>query len=414
MISRARSRAMRCMAALAFSLTFAPAPILAQERSPQDEPQRGEAPRREQARAPDYGPKTARATAEAAQRYADIAASRGWPRIARPVDPDSDQKAILQLRRRLAAEDYLAREDANEPSWDDRLEDALKRFQTHVGLEATGTMTRDTLRELNVSATARARQLEASAQRLSKMKFDFPQRYVSVNIPAASVEAVENGELVQRYDAIVGGKKDPSPEIVASIVSIDVNPTWTVPSSIIRKELAPKLKRNPKYFEREKIRVFDSRGREVDIDRLRRMSTAGAAEFTFRQDPGPKNALGSLRISMPNKEQVYMHDTPKKELFERDYRFMSHGCVRVEGVYDLAAWLLQDPAEPQDWDEAALRDKVDEGKTEKIKLRRPVPVAWVYMTGWASPEGVVNFRRDIYGLDKGVKLPPRNAWTASR
>jgi murein L,D-transpeptidase YcbB/YkuD len=117
---------------------------------------------------------------------------------------------------------------------------------------------------------------------------------------------------------------------------------------------------------------------------------------------------------MPNKEQVYMHDTPRKELFERDYRFLSHGCVRVKGAYDLASWLLQDSGEPQEWDQAALRSKVDEGKTEKIKLPRPVPVAWVYMTGWASPDGATYFRRDIYNLDTGTTLPPPSTRTESR
>jgi murein L,D-transpeptidase YcbB/YkuD len=258
---------------------------------------------------------------------------------------------------------------------------------------------------LNAPAAARSRQLEATAKRLSKIKFGFGERYVAVNIPAAAVESVENGQRIERYDAVVGGRKHPSPQIVAKIVAIDVNPIWTVPASIIEKELVPKLRRNPNYLVREDIRVLDARGHEIDPRKLRRLSAARDASFTFRQDPGPKNSLGSIRISMPNKEQVYMHDTPRKELFERDYRFLSHGCVRVKGVYDLASWLLQESGEPRQSDQAALRSKVDEGRTEKIKLGRPVPVAWVYMTGWASPDGATYFRRDIYDLDKGTTPP---------
>lgn len=414
MIRPLQLRAISAVAAVALCMSFASTSVRAQSDAPRGDAPQIESPEPEKARAPDFGPQTARATAEAARRYAEIATSGGWPRIAKPVGPDAKGKLVLDLRRRLAAEDFLAREDANEPVWDAKLEDALKRFQSHTGLEQTGTVSRATMRELNAPAAARWRQLEATAKRLSQIKFGFGERYVAVNIPAAAVESVENGERIERYDAVVGGRKHPSPQIVAKIVSIDVNPTWTVPASIIKKELAPKLRRNPNYLVREHIRVLDARGHEIDPRKLRRLSGARAASFTFRQDPGPKNSLGSIRISMPNKEQVYMHDTPRKELFERDYRFLSHGCVRVKGAYDLASWLLQESGEPRQWDQAALRSKVDEGRTEKIKLQRPVPVAWVYMTGWASPDGATYFRRDIYNFDKGTTLPPPSTRTESR
>jgi L,D-transpeptidase YcbB len=394
------------VAAISLCVCFAFTPVKAQSDTPQNDTRQIERPEENKASAPDFGPQTARATAEAARRYAKIAASGGWPRIAKPVGPGAKGKLLLELRRRLAAEGLLGREDTNEPVWDANLEDAVKRFQSHMGLDQTGKVSRATLRELNTPAAARSRQLEATAKRLLKIKFGFGERYVAVNIPAAEVESVENGEKVEHYDAVVGGRKHPSPQIAARIVSIDVNPTWTVPASIIKKELAPKLRRNPNYLSHEHIRVLDARGHEIDPRKLRRVSGARAASFNFRQDPGPKNSLGSLRISMPNKEEVYMHDTPRKDLFERDYRFLSHGCVRVKGVYDLASWLLQDSREPSQWDQAALRNEVDDGKTEKIKLRRPVPVAWVYMTGWALPDGATYFRRDIYDLDKGTKLPP--------
>jgi murein L,D-transpeptidase YcbB/YkuD len=187
------------------------------------------------------------------------------------------------------------------------------------------------------------------------------------------VESVENGERFERYDAVVGGRKHPSPQIVAKIVSIDANPTWTVPASIIKKELAPKLRRNPNYLVREHIRVLDARGHEIDPRKLRRLSGARAASFIFRQDPGPKNSLGSIRISMPNKEQVYMHDTPRKELFERDYRFLSHGCVRVKGAYDLASWLLQESSEPRQWDQTAAAQRGGGGKDREDQAAASCP-----------------------------------------
>lgn len=393
------------MAAAAF---FLPLPSIGAEH--EEEPPRAES----QAQRPDYGPGTERATLDAARRYADIAASGGWPRIAEPLGPESSAKAIAALRRRLAIEGYLTRDEQEEGDgeWDDALDAALRRFQKNNGLEETGQVTRDTLRQLDTPPAARARALAATAARLAKMRFRFGDRYVAVNIPATAVEAVQEQETVARYGAIVGGKRDRSPQIAARIVSIDVNPTWTAPASIIRKELLPKLRRNPNALARQHIRIFDGRGREVDPAKLRRLPAARAARFTFRQDPGPTNALGSLRLSMPNKNAVFMHDTPHKELFDKEFRFLSHGCVRVEGVYRLAAWLL-DP-DGRKWDEAALRDEVDEGRTEKIKLLQPVPVAWVYMTGWAADDGPARFRRDIYNLDKRARMPARGGGLASR
>ncbi|KAF2992582.1 L,D-transpeptidase family protein [Methylocystis sp. MJC1] len=381
----------------------APPPQVDQPRDeqPQEAPPRVEQPRRV---SPAYGPETANATAEALRRYATIAASGGWPRIAKPFGANASGKPVALLRRRLAIEGYLPNaQDSGDSAWDDALSDALRRFQAHMGLEQTGDVSRETLRELNVPAANRARELEMTAARLAKMHFRFSDRYVDVNIPAASVEAVEDGNAIERFTAVVGGRRHPSPQVVARIIAIDINPTWTVPASIIKKELAPKLKRNPHYFERENIRILDARGHEIDPLKLRRVSNKRAAHFTFRQEPGPKNALGSLRISMPNNHDVYMHDTPNKKLFDRDYRFLSHGCVRVEGVYDLAAWLLDETS--RDWSAAALRDEVENGRSEKIRLRKPVPVVWVYMTGWAEDDGPAYFRHDIYNLDKGARPP---------
>lgn len=351
---------------------------------------------------PNFGPDTARATMDASHRYADIASKGGWPRLASALGPDSQGKDLVQLRRRLAAEGYLSADAATKAIWDDRLTEALKSYQSNLGLNQTGVLSKDTLRELNVPARVRARQLAATAKRLTDLHFQFDQRYVDVNIAAATVETVEDNHAVKHYTAIVGGQRDPSPEIISKIISVDINPAWTLPISIIRKEVLPKLRKDPAYLSRERIRVFDGQGHEIDLRTLRRLPKSRAAQFTFRQDPGAKNSLGAIRIWMPNKKEVYMHDTPKQNLFERSYRFLSHGCVHVDGVYDLAAWLLQStPGAPSGrWDEAALHQKVEDGRSERIRLSRPVSVVWTYMTGWASEDGAVHFRSDIYGLDK--------------
>jgi L,D-transpeptidase YcbB len=359
---------------------------------------------------PTLGPETARATLEASKRYADIADAGGWPRVGKALRPGSKGKAVVALRRRLAAEGELSETEANGAHWNDRLTDAVKHFQFRLGLPQTGLVSGATLRELNIPAAVRARQLAATAERLARKQFPFGPRYVVVNIPAAVVEAVDDGKVIHRYTAIAGEVDHPSPEIVAKITAININPTWTVPVSIIKNEMVPKIRKDSNYLSRAHIRLLDSRGHEVNPREVD-WSKERSASYTFRQDRGPQNSLGSLRISMPNKHDVYMHDTPKQKPFARVYRFLSHGCVRVEGVYDLAVWLLEGaPGSPTGrWDQAAILQKIAEGKPDDIRLTHAVPVIWVYLTGWASADGTVHFRNDIYGRDKEAMLRPGRA-----
>jgi len=353
---------------------------------------------------PTLAPDTAALTARAADRYAAIDAAGGWPEIAGPLSTRSKGVAVAELRKRLAIEGDLDRgaaEGLDSLAWDPGLTAAVKRFQARMGLRQTGNVAGATLKALNVPASVRAEELAASARRLADLSFPFGERYVVVNLPSASVEAVENGTVVRRYAAIVGDVDHPSPQISAHVATINLNPTWTVPVSIIKKEIIPRMQRDPGYLTREKIRILDGTGAEVDPKRID-WSTERAANYTLRQDSGAGNSLGSIRIDMPNKEAVYMHDTPSKRLFGADYRFLSHGCVRVQGVYDLAAWLLDGASGAPlggVWDKDALLAEIKTGAREDIKVAHATPVVWVYLTGWATGEGPANFRDDVYGLD---------------
>jgi murein L,D-transpeptidase YcbB/YkuD len=223
---------------------------------------------------------------------------------------------------------------------------------------------------------------------------------VVVNLPSTAVDAIENGHVYRRFVAIVGGPEHQSPQISAKIVAVNLNPTWTVPESIIKKEIIPKMRSQPNYLSRARIRILDSHGAEVNARSID-WNSEKATNYTLRQDSGAGNSLGLIRIAMPNPDAVYMHDTPSRNLFANDYRFLSHGCVRVEGVYDLAAWLLQGvPGSPTgEWTRDAIQSRIAAGAREDIKLPKAVPVIWVYMTGWASADGTVHFRDDVYNVD---------------
>ena len=352
------------------------------------------------------------ATAKASERYAAIADAGGWPAIEGPLSPASKGAPVAKLRLRLAIEGDLGAKLGGLPNpsaatqamfdtrWGGDLTAAVKRFQTRHGLRDSGVVSGATLKALNVPANVRFTELASSAQRLAGRQFNLASRYVVVNIPSASVETVDNGQVVKRYVAVVGDPDHPSPEVDAKVVAVNLNPTWTLPTSIIKNEIIPKMQKDPGYLAREKIKILDGQGNVVHPGTID-WKTQKAANYILRQDSGTANALGSIRINMPNKYAVYMHDTPSKRFFGADFRFLSHGCVRVQGVYDLAAWLLQGaPGAPDGtWTRDMINDRIAGGEHQEVKLVAPVPVAWVYLTGWANPNGDVQFRDDVYGLD---------------
>ncbi|MGD9544110.1 MAG: L,D-transpeptidase family protein [Methylocystis sp.] len=377
------------------------APAKAAARKPKPKP----APPRETALSDDptpaLQPQTFYTTSKAADRYRQIVDLGGWPRVGVSLRPGAKGPAVSTLRRRLAAEDDSIVDTAKE-KWDAELTAAVKRFQFRLGLKQTGVVAGATLRGLDVPAETRLLQLSSTAQRLTAFEFAYGPRYIVVNIPSTAVEAVEDDRVMRRYAAIVGDPEHHSPELQAKVVAVNINPTWTVPVSIIKNEIAPKMLKDPTYLQRSHIRVLNARGEEVD-PRSIDWASERAAQYTLRQDSGADNSLGSIRISMPNSHSVYMHDTPSRNLFANDYRFLSHGCVRVQGVVDLAAWLLDGASGPQ-MSKDEIVQKIASGAREEARLSQYVPVAWVYMTGWASADGVVHFRDDVYHLDENSEI----------
>jgi murein L,D-transpeptidase YcbB/YkuD len=328
--------------------------------------------------------------------YSAIEVRGGWPQVAKvTLEPGAKGPDVARLRQRLAVTDDLPAEVADGDSYDTMLTEAVKRFQARHGLPETGTVGPQTIEALNVPVRQRIRQLAASLDRLHGMGFTFGQRYVVVNLPAAVAEAIEDGKVTRRYVTVVGKVDRPSPTLTTQITAVNLNPTWTVPLSILKKDIVTKMRKDPNYVARMRMRVLDAGGNEIDA-RSVDWASDRTPNFTVRQDSGDGNALGSVRIDMPNPHSVYMHDTNHKEFFSADYRFQSSGCTRVEGVRDLAAWILK---ESPNWSRKEIDAEIATAKRTTVRLARPIPVAWIYLTGWASPDGTINFRNDVYGLD---------------
>ena len=347
---------------------------------------------------PTFDEGTAQRIRDAALSYSDLAVRGGWPVV--PADakfaigvqgPHDDL-----LRQRLLISGDLAADKAS-GAFDEIVAESVMRFQSRHGLAPTGTVTPRTLAALNVPVQKRIKQLEASLERLENMSFGFGQRYVVVNLPAAFAEAVENDHVVRRYRVIVGKTEKPSPTLTAEITSVILNPTWTVPSSISKTEISAHMRKDPGYLARMHMDVLDAH--DVPIDpRSVDWSGARTPNFTVRQQSGTFNALGAVKIDMPNPYSVYMHDTNQRNLFSEDYRFDSHGCSRVDNVRDLAAWLLQE--EMPKWNRAAIDAAIATGQHEDIALPKKVPVAWIYLTAWMTKDQIVQFRNDIYDQDE--------------
>jgi murein L,D-transpeptidase YcbB/YkuD len=178
------------------------------------------------------------------------------------------------------------------------------------------------------------------------------------------------------------------------VQNINFNPFWTVPVSIIRKDLIPKMLEEPSYLADHHIRIFTPQGQEIPSESVN-WNSDEATRLTFRQDPGFGNSLGTVRINIANEHGVYMHDTPYKSVFGQEYRFDSSGCARVQNVRDLVAWILQGT----EWTRQHIDDVIRTGERVDAQPLQKLPVYWTYITAWATPEGLVQFRDDVYNKD---------------
>jgi len=354
--------------------------------------------------APTLSPATAQLTQQAVQTYDGIVARGGWPVVppANELQVGNRHPSVVDLRARLSASGDLDPNAvaADNDIYDSYVEEAVRRFQARHGLTVDGVMRASTLTALNVPAATRLNQLKINIERLKTLTTNLGPRYVVVNIPAARVEGIENDVAVTRHTAVVGKPDRPSPDINSKIVQINFNPFWTVPVSIVRKDLIPLMQDKPDYLTQNHIRIYDPNHKEVQPAQINWYSE-DAVHYTFREDPGDTNSLGRIRINFPSQYGVYMHDTPLKNLFGEDFRYDSSGCCRVQNVRQLVGWLLEGT---KGWSSDRIDQAIKSGDQVNANLTKPVPLHWVYVTAWSASDGVVQFREDIYNRD-GLGAP---------
>ena len=342
----------------------------------------------------------------AIDQYSEIVSGGGWPQLARQrYDGAAPPKAIIALRQRMVREGYLDFDtlaSGTAGKFDASLSSAVRAFQFNHGLLGTGKVDERTRAELNIPAENRLFALRENHPRIREHVAGLGARYVVVNIPGAQLETIELGQVYSRHNVVVGKQDRPTPSLKSKVSDIVFNPVWNAPASIVAKDIIPKYLADPTYLDQMHIHVFDGAGGpEIEPSSVDWANTA-ADRFQFQQEPGEHNALATVKVNFPNKYMVYMHDTPHREGFASNVRFESSGCVRVDKVRILIDWIMRG----QDGYEDAQFDAITAThETRQTKISNAPDVRFMYLTAWATEDGRVNFRPDIYQLDgKGFVL----------
>ncbi len=332
--------------------------------------------------------------------YEEIVAAGGWPEVPKAkLQKGAKGPAVITLRQRLVRENFLPFETltVEKPeAYDAEVISAVKSFQISHGVAPSGNVDERTRAELNISADARLFTLRENQPRIATFVQSLGRRNILVNIPSVQLEAVEDGIVFARHNVVAGKLERPSPTLISAVSDINFNPYWKAPASIVERDIIPKLLKDPNYLYEMNIRVFDGvNGPEIDPALVDWASTPGERYF-FRQESGDNNALGMVKINFKNEHMVYMHDTPHREDFGGNARYQSSGCVRVDKVRLLVDWIMNGQDGYTD-DQFELITASQE--SHAVPVQDPPNVIFMYLTAWATDDGRVNFRPDIYSLD---------------
>ena len=340
-------------------------------------------------------------TKAAIRQYAELVAQGGWPQLPQlELRTGVNHPAVVQLRRRLQATGDLQAYGGYPEVYDSYVEQAVKRAQLRHGVPPTGFLDAVTIDALNVPASARLRQLRTNLTRLQNLVPSTPAgKYVLVNIPGAQIEAVNNNQVVSRHIGVVGKPDRPSPLLQSAIEEINFNKEWVVPPTVLKADLVPKGRSGQDVLAKYKIDAYldhpaYQRGQRLDPMQIDWSSDAPLRYF-YVQNAGEDNPLGYAKINFASPHGVYMHDTPGQSIFSKSFRAESSGCVRVQNIHQLVAWLLEDNG----WSVQQVLRMKQSGERLTVRLKKRVPLYWTYVTAWATPDGAVQFRNDIYRKD---------------
>ncbi len=332
--------------------------------------------------------------------YRQMAAKGGWPQVpgsaALKLKPGRPSAIVPPLAARLAAtDDYSGTVPAaDQPAvYGPELQEPVKRFQRRHGLQDDGIVGGPTVAEMNVPVEARIRQIELNMERWRWLPRDLGERYVLVNIPEMRLDIRDHGQVPLSMRVVVGKPDAQTPIFNDEMTHIVFAPYWNVPPDIAQKETMPSVMRDPAFLSRMNMEVVDAKGNPVDPGSV---DLSSPGNYRFRQRPGTSNALGLVKFMFPNQFDVYLHDTPADSLFARASRSLSHGCVRVEQPEQLAQYVLRDQPE---WTPEKISEAMHAGQEQTVKLKEPIPVYLGYWTARVTPDGIVQFRKDVYGID---------------
>lgn len=344
---------------------------------------------------------------KALKRYREIDEKGGWKAIPQGevLKAGMKDERIRLIRKRLALTGDLQSNYLDGTGYDDEVGEGVKHFQSRHGLEVDGVVGGKTLSAMNVPVDERVRQIIINMERYRWIKHQIVDRVIAVNIAGFRLAGVrpEHGVFEIIMPVIVGREYHKTPVFSDMIRYIEFNPYWNLPTSIAKNEMLPKLRKNPYYLKERNIRVFESwapEAKELDSTTLdwKRLGRRDIARFKLRQDPGPKNALGTVKFVFPNTYNVYLHDTPSHSLFQRTQRTFSHGCVRVSRPAELASYVLG--GKEKGWGIERIKEIIATGKRKVVPLKEPLAIYILYRTVIVDPENdEVNFREDVYGRD---------------
>ncbi len=343
----------------------------------------------------------------ALSRYRALAGHPAWqaplpPLPGRKLVPGQAYAGLPVLAQRLIALGDLPAATPVPERYQGELVESVKAFQVRHGLEADGAIGAGTFAQLNAPLAGRVRQIELTLERLRWTPLLEGPRMIVVNVPEFVLRAYEiHGGAIQvkaEMKVIVGKALDTrTPLFKEDMRFIEFSPYWNVPPSIARAETVPRLRRDPGYFERQGFEFVSGEGKVITTLSAASLDAVQRGQLRIRQRPGPMNALGDIKFVFPNNENIYLHHTPTPQLFARDRRDLSHGCIRVEAPVALAGFVLQDTP---GWTEARIREAMEKGESSTLRLRQPLPVVLAYGTAIVKADARVYFFPDIYGLDR--------------